>query len=252
MATLATLEGETNGELLDRLFDCNDVLGVTIYGPETWNKLKSYAANLALKLLTQNPRCIDRSTVYRSKHDVIDQALGFNDSLGVELLGAESWGHYVNSCKLAAPTLGYDFVSNLLVNPAKRAVQSLTPEDLSARGLIEYATGVRQVKSALDTAKDVTGYTESKETAAYKRAKEAALESLKQKQTEAQEEYNRLAEQAEADRQAQIKIEAAKAESEYKTARDTNPDYLAAKTTNYFIWGSVALVAVYLISRGDK
>ena len=42
MAYLATLEGESEtADLLDRLFDCNDVLGVMVYGADTWNKVKT-------------------------------------------------------------------------------------------------------------------------------------------------------------------------------------------------------------------
>ena len=49
MPCLATLEGENDGEILDRLFDCNDDIGLVIYGPDTWNKVKNFVANIETK-----------------------------------------------------------------------------------------------------------------------------------------------------------------------------------------------------------
>ena len=40
MSCLATLEGENDGEILDRLFECNDEIGAVIYGLDVWSKVK--------------------------------------------------------------------------------------------------------------------------------------------------------------------------------------------------------------------
>ena len=74
MANLAILEGTENEttEMLDRLFNCNDELGVALVGPEVWQRIKANVCNVALKAIAE----------YRIKggHVVTQQILDFVQS----------------------------------------------------------------------------------------------------------------------------------------------------------------------------
>lgn len=263
MAYLATLEGEleimTDGQILDRLFDCNDVLGVMIYGSDSWNKLKSYAANLALKLLAAKRPTLGRELkkYYRSNRDVIDQAFGFNDKLGAELLGGEEWGHFVNNCKLAAPTLGYDWLNNLVVSPARNVVHTLLPKDLtSPKDWLKWLTGVQGIEAAFQTGKDITGYTEREEIKAKQEAAEREAEEYVKKMYEQQMAYEQQAAESEKQRQSDLEKAATEAEIEankqMKIALNTDPNYLSAKTRNYVLFGTLGLAALYILTKAGK
>lgn len=246
MAYLATLEGEVldDSQIIDRLFDCNDSLGVMVYGPELWAKVKNYVANMASKAIAENRGKLGTwaRQHYKSNGDVLDVCFGFNDSLGCALLGGEGWGHFVNGCKLAGPTLGWNPISSLLVNPTKSALRNILPKDTSAKGLLKWASGYNLTK---DSIQDWTGATDEKKQAA------AQQEAYKKELEQQQIAYQQAAEQAEADRQNTLAIEAAKAEAAatgaYKTARDTDPNYLRSQTNNVLIFGAVALAAVIIL-----
>lgn len=253
MAYLATLEGaDDTGYLLDRLFDTNDALGVLIYGPTVWNKLKNFVANLATRELIMNRGNFGawKNQNYNSNKDVIDEAIGFNHRMGAELLGAENWGHFVNRCKMAAPVLGYNFVKNLITEPVTKSLQAILPKSAKPTDLIKYATGVQQIQTAIDTAKSITGI---KEREANERA-QAEAKAYQQAQAEAeqqrQHELEIAAVQAQIEANAKTEAEKIKAQSEYDAAVNTSPERLNAQTRNLLIIGGIGLLAAVIISKG--
>lgn len=252
MPCLATLEGENDGEILDRLFDCNDEIGVVIYGPDTWNKVKNFVANLATKVIAQNRgkfgRWADRNC--RVNKDSIDCAFGFNNSLGTALLGGEEWGRFVGRCKTAVRPLNGWSISDAfsgmtnLDNVVKWTKGALLPESFDAKGIVNFLTGWSQTKAGYESLKDVSGL-----SAVEQRAKlEKALKEEEARQRAQQNAENVLALQY---AQAQLKAEAAKAEAEAKKAAQT-PEAIQGRTQNIFIIGAIGLAAVALIAGGRK
>ena len=247
MAYLATLEGDDTGELLDRLFDCNDVLGVLIYGTSTWNKLKNFVANLATKEIALNRGNFGRwaQQYYNSNNDVLDRAFGFNNELGAALLGGENWGHFVNTCKTAAPVLGANWFEDYVVSPTKNLIDSLVPSSSSPEDIAKYLVGYKQIESAFNTAKDITGYSRQQR-------EKAAAEAAAAKEEERQKELERLSIEwanAEADRKNALEIEAARAEAQAKKEIATDPEHLKAQTNNFLIFGGLGLAALLIATR---
>lgn len=241
MAYLATLEGaDDTGYLLDHLFDTNDTLGVLIYGPTVWNKLKSFVANLATRELVMNRGNFGawKNQNYNSNNDVIDEAIGFNHRMGAELLGAENWGHFVNRCKMAAPVLGYDFVKNLITDPVTKSLRAILPASASPIDLLKFSTGVQQIETAIDTAKSITGINE-REAAAKAQAEAQAFQ-----QAQAEAEQQRQHELEIAAVQAQIEANAKK-----EAAVNTSPERLNAQTRNLVIIGGIGLLAAVILTR---
>ena len=256
MPCLATLEGENDGEILDRLFDCNDEIGVVIYGPDTWNKVKNFVANLATKVIAENRgnfgRWSDRNC--RVNKDSIDCALGFNNQLGTALLGGEEWGRFVGRCKTAAKPalLGsvWDRIKDSIsasVDPRKNiewASGQLVPDDFSAEGLVKFATGYQQAKSGWQATQDVTGQTAKEE-----REREAKELERREAQQRVIENAQKVLQESQkrASAQKQLELEALKAEAEAKAAANT-PEALQAKSQNLFIMGALGLAAVALLA----
>lgn len=260
MPCLATLEGENDDEILDRLFDCNDEIGLVIYGPDTWNKVKNFVANLATKVIAENRgkfgRWADRNC--RVNKDSIDCAFGFNNSLGTALLGGEEWGRFVGRCKTAAKPALLGSVWNRIkdsisasVNPRKNiewASGQLVPEDFSAEGLVKFASGYQQAKSGWQATQDVTGQTAKEERE--REAKEQERREIQQKMLDASRKVMQESEKK-ATAQKQLELEALIAEAEAKKAANT-PEALQAKSQNLFIMGALGLAAVALIAGGRK
>lgn len=257
MPCLATLEGENDGEILDRLFDCNDEIGFVIYGPDTWNKVKNFVANLATKVIAENRgnfgRWADRN--FRINKDSIDCAFGFNNQLGTALLGGEEWGRFVGRCKTAAKPalLGYSLIDRVkdsipaAVDPRKNlewAAGQLVPEDFSAEGLIKHATGYQGLKAGWQTTQDVTGQTAKEE-----REREAKELERREAQQRVIENAQKVLQESQkrASAQKQLELEALKAEAEAKAAANT-PEALQAKSQNLFIMGALGLAAVALMA----
>lgn len=252
MPCLATLEGENDGEILDRLFDCNDEIGVVIYGPDTWNKVKNFVANLATKIIAENRgkfgRWADRNC--RVNKDSIDCAFGFNNQLGSALLGGEEWGRFVGRCKTAAKPALLGGLFDRVVDSLKAAVSPTTqmrwiekqafPESFDKEGIIKFLTGWQQTKAGYEATKDITGQTAEEE-------RQRLQEALKQE--EARQVALKNAENAMALQyaQEQLKIEAAKAEAEAKAAAQT-PEAIQGRTQNLFIIGAFGLAAVALLA----
>ena len=255
MPCLATLEGENDGEILDCLFECNDEIGVVIYGPDVWNKVKNFVANLATKVIAENRgnfgRWADRNC--RMNKDSIDCAFGFNNQIGTALLGGEEWGRFVGRCKTAAKPalLGsvWDRIKDSVsasVDPRKNiewAAGQLVPDDFSAEGLVKFASGYQQAKSGWQATQDVTGQTakEEREREAKELERRAQQRALEIAQKVLQESQKR------ASAQKQLELEAIKAEAEAKAAANT-PEALQAKSQNLFIMGALGLAAVALLA----
>lgn len=256
MPCLATLEGENDGEILDCLFECNDEIGVVIYGPDVWNKVKNFVANLATKVIAENRgnfgRWADRNC--RMNKDSIDCAFGFNNQIGTALLGGEEWGRFVGRCKTAAKPalLGsvWDRIKDSVsasVDPRKNiewAAGQLVPDDFSAEGLVKFASGYQQAKSGWQATQDVTGQTAKEE-----REREAKELERREAQQRALEIAQKVLQESQkrASAQKQLELEAIKAEAEAKAAANT-PEALQAKSQNLFIMGALGLAAVALLA----
>lgn len=95
MALLATLEGENDGISLDDLFDVNDFLGVKMFGPENWNRIKKCVCIVTSKA-AQNPLIFYIDSLkeeYPNCHpsNMSCALLGFNDTLGRRKMGSIPW-----------------------------------------------------------------------------------------------------------------------------------------------------------------
>jgi hypothetical protein len=95
MAMLATLEGENDGITLDDLFDVNDFLGVKMFGPENWNRIKKCVCIVTSKA-AQNPLIFYIDSLkeeYPNCHpsNISCSLLGFNDTLGRRKMGSIPW-----------------------------------------------------------------------------------------------------------------------------------------------------------------
>jgi hypothetical protein len=95
MAMLATLEGENDGITLDDLFDVNDFLGVKMFGPENWNRIKKCVCIVTSKA-AQNPLIFYIDSLkeeYPNCHpsNMSCALLGFNDTLGRRKMGPIPW-----------------------------------------------------------------------------------------------------------------------------------------------------------------
>lgn len=252
MAYLATLEGaDDTGYLLDRLFDTNDTLGVLIYGPTVWNKLKSFVANLSTRELVMNRGNFGawKNQTYNSNNDVIDEAIGFNHRMGAELLGAENWGHFVNRCKMAAPVLGYDFVKNLITDPVTKSLQAILPKSASPIDFLKFGTGIQQIQTAIDTAKSITGINEREAAAKAQAEAQAFQQAQAEAEQQRQHELEIAAVQAQIEANAKTEAEKIKAQSEYNAAVNTSPERLNAQTRNLVIIGGIGLLAAVILTR---
>lgn len=246
MANLVTLEGAYNynsmNQILDRLFDCNDVLGVMIYGPQIWNKIKNYVANLASKQIVLNRGRKYYGAVYTPTNDVLDRAFGFNDSLGVQLLG-NSWDGFKKNCKAAAPTLGFNFVKNIILDPVQKSIKAILPASANPIDILKFVTGIQQVDTAIDTAKSITGQNEAEQKRAEAQAEKELAEQIRLQQLE-------LAE-AEKDRELELQKEAIRAEAEasadYKAKVATSPEALQAQTNNLLLLAGFGLAALLVM-----
>lgn len=95
MAMLATLEGENDGITLDDLFDVNDFLGVKMFGPENWNRIKKCVCIVTSKA-AQNPLVFyidslkDDYQTYKPSN-MSCALLGYNDALGRRKMGSIPW-----------------------------------------------------------------------------------------------------------------------------------------------------------------
>lgn len=95
MAMLATLEGENDGITLDDLFDVNDFLGVKMFGPENWNRIKKCVCIVTSKA-AQNPLIFYIDSLkeeFPNSHPskMSCALLGFNDTLGRRKMGSIPW-----------------------------------------------------------------------------------------------------------------------------------------------------------------
>lgn len=95
MAMLATLEGENDGITLDDLFDVNDFLGVKMFGPENWNRIKKCVCIVTSKA-AQNPLIFYIDSLKEEfpncqPSKMSCALLGFNDTLGRRKIGSIPW-----------------------------------------------------------------------------------------------------------------------------------------------------------------
>lgn len=95
MAMLATLEGENDGITLDDLFDVNDFLGVKMFGPENWNRIKKCVCIVTSKA-AQNPLVFYIDSLKEDypnykPSNMSCALLGFNDTLGRRKMGSIPW-----------------------------------------------------------------------------------------------------------------------------------------------------------------
>ena len=224
MAQLATLEGveDSTGDILDRLFEVNDTLGVLIYGVDGWNKIKSFVADYATKVIAENRGNFGRwsDKVYNSRNDILDKTFGFNDRLGVELLGGEGWNNFVCNCKRNAAPLGSagSWAKSALTKPIEWTKSLLIPDFSDLLSVL----GIRQVFTPI---MDISGETAKQEQ--QKQAYESAIAT--------QQEYL----QQYADENEQLKKEVEKRE----------PEYQSALTNKILIFGGLGLLALMIIKR---
>ena len=266
MAYLATLEGESEtADLLDRLFDCNDVLGVMVYGAETWNKVKNFVANECSKLIALNRGNFGKfSTTYKPrKIDALDNVFGFNNELGAALLGGDGWGHFVNRCKTCAPTLGKSWLSTWsitdtfknLFNPAqsvKWTADQALPKSASISDIAKFITGYQQTAGGINAALDIAGINDAK-------TRLAVMEEIERQQKEAvkaaQEEAQRQREYENAQAYAQAQQALAEAQAEAARTKkeiELSPEYQASKTSNIFLIGGLGLLALMVVMNSKK
>lgn len=263
MALLKTLEGvddtQTTGDYLDDLFNTNDVLGCMIYGPAGWNAVKSFACNRALELLANrsgmaaNLRKIAGRKNYVVTNDVLDKTFGFNHCIGVELLGAEEWGEFVNECKLYEPdelggllsSIGKGFKS--LLNP----VGTVVPSSFTPGGLLQFAVapGLTNVSDAFAAigAKTETQKAAEAQAAEAEQARIAAEQYAAQQVEQAKQAYNTAYAQSRAQADADA---AAAANLQYQL--QLSPEYQQGQTNKIIILGGLGLLAITLLTRSRK
>ena len=237
MAQLATLEGveDSTGDILDRLFEVNDTLGVLIYGVDGWNKIKSFVADYATKVIVENRGNFGRwsDKVYNSRNDILDKTFGFNDRLGVELLGGNGWNNFVCNCKRNAAPLGSvgSFVKSTFTKPIEWTKSLLVPDFTDPLSVL----GIRQVFTPI---MDISGETakQEKQKAAYEQyiaEQQAALEQS----------------EAEKQRIAQDVYDAAYSQAKQEYDVKSTPAYQNARTNNILIIGGLGLLALMILKR---
>lgn len=269
MSTLATLEGDTTENLLDRLFVCNDVLGVMVYGPDGWNKVKNFVCNEAYKLISMARGNFGNwTTTFKKKYaDALDDVFGFNDELGAALLGGEAWGHLRNRCKTAAPVLGKSFWSYWnpievlfpIANPAKAikdaakmTAKVLLPASASPADIAKWAIGYSAVAGGVDAALDAAGINDAKERRAV-HEKILAQQKAKEEQIKAEAQAAREHEDYLALAEAQQKLAEAQATSAVmKKEIQTSPIYQESKSKNIFLVGGLGLLALMVVMNNRK
>lgn len=260
MAYLQTLEGDSRGATVEDLFNCNDALGVVIYGPGAWNKIKAFVADLATGELIKARGVGGMLSKITGKqfvcnHDILDDVYGFDHELGCELLGGEEWGAFVNAVK-SVPTLGSwfsDIDLKHLVNPAtivQDIVDYSLPRGYDPLSIAKYLTGIGQIELTAQQFRDISGLTaqrirEQNEKELKRKAEEEArlkdytdrMDALESERIEAQKEYEKAKAEAEAAAAAQVQIQ-------------TSPEYIQSKTQtrNLLILGGLGLGAIYLLA----
>lgn len=270
MATLATFEGDTTENLLDRLFVCNDVLGVMVYGPDGWNKVKNFVCNEASKQIAMARGNFGKwpTTFKRKYRDALDDVFGFNDELGAALLGGESWGHLRNRCKTAAPVLGksswtsffnpvevlFPFTNpqKFVTDPVKWTMTQALPASSSPSDIAKWVIGYQQTAGGINAALDIVGINSAKERAAIHD------EIIKQQK----EEEQRIAAEAQAAREhedylaladAQQKLAEAQATSAVMQKEiQTSPIYQESKSKNILLVGGLGLLALMVVFNNRK
>lgn len=261
MSYLKTLEGVTNtrtGGDINDLFDVNDTLGCLLYGPEAWNRIKSYACNRALELLANksdfaaNLSKIAGRKNYIIKNDILDRLFGFNHSLGCELYGAEEWGEFVNECKAGCPELGsIGGAFKSLVNPKG----TFYPENWSAGGLLQFllAPGLTNASDAFAQIGSKTQTQKAAESQAdtYRnnaRASEAHAAQVEQSAAERVEQAKRefSAEYART-KASEDSINEKNKELQYQL--NTNPEYIESQRNKWIIICGAGLLALAIMRR---
>lgn len=259
MAYLRTLEGSTaarqTGADLEDLFNCNDTIGVMLFGADAWNKIKLYAANRALELLAaksdfaSNLSKITGRKVYRPTNDILERAFGFNHCLGVELYGVEEWSDFVLDVKTYTPPeysaelcgVG-DAIKNML-----KPSGLLFPETMSAGGIAQwllipglsntsdamYSIGA---KSATDKALEARAEAADARAAQTQQEAVAAVEAAK-KMYDTEYARAKAAEDATATANANLQYQL-----------KTNPEYMAQQRQNYILIGAAVLMGLSLIA----
>lgn len=261
MSYLKTLEGvtttRTGGDIND-LFDVNDTLGCLLYGPDAWNRIKSYACNRALELLANksdfaaNLSKIAGRKNYIVKNDILDRLFGFNHSLGCELYGAEEWGEFVNECKAGCPELGsIGGAFKSLVNPKG----TFYPENWSAGGLLQFllAPGLTNVSDAFAQLGSKTQTQKAAESQAdtYRnnaRASEAHAAQVEQSAAERVEQAKRefSAEYART-KASEDSINEKNKELQYQL--NTNPEYIESQRNKWIIICGAGLLALAIMRK---
>ena len=261
MSYLKTLEGvtttRTGGDIND-LFDVNDTLGCLLYGPEMWNRIKSFACNRALELLANksdfaaNLSKIAGRKNYIIKNDILDRLFGFNHQLGCELYGAEEWGEFVNECKSGCPELGsIGGAFKSLVNPKG----TFYPENWSAGGLLQFllAPGLTNVSDAFAQIGSKTQTQKAAESQAdtYRnnaRASEAHAAQVEQSAAERVEQAKRefSAEYART-KASEDSINEKNKELQYQL--NTNPEYIESQRNKWIIICGAGLLALAIMRR---
>lgn len=259
MAYLRTLEGTTarqTGGDLENLFNCNDTIGVLLFGADAWNKIKLYAANRALELLAaksdfaSNLSKITGRKVYRPTNDILERAFGFNHCLGVELYGVEEWRDFVLDVKTYTPPeyaaelcggVG-DAIKNML-----KPSGLLYPETMSAGGIAQWllAAGLTNTADALYSigAKSGTDKAlEARAEAADARALQTQQEAIAAVEA-AKKMYNTEYARAKASEDA-----TATANANLQYQLQTNPEYMAQQRQNYILIGGAVLMGLALIA----
>lgn len=263
MALLKTLEGTSPATSINvnDLFDVNDVLGCMLYGPQTWNQIKSYACNRALELLASkndfgtNLSKIAGKKNYIIRNDILDKVFGFNHVLGCELYGAEDWDEFVRDVKTTTPpTLGsVKGALKSLVKPSG----VLYPENFTAKGILQWLF----VPGATNIA-DATTQFGSKGASA--KAADAKVANARN-QVIATQEYANQVQQDAAEKVAQAKQEFSAEYARTKASEDsineknkelqyslqTNPEYMANKSKNIIMLCCAGLLAAVIL-KGSK
>lgn len=265
MAYLKTLEGVENSQAanLEYLFNVNDTLGCLLYGPDAWNKIKSYACNRALDLLAAkndfavNLKKITGRKNYVVSNDILERAFGFNHNLGCELYGVEEWREFVLDCKTYTPPdyseeMGgfFDSVKSLI-----RPSGLLYPENWTPGGVAQWllAAGATNVADAVSN----IGSPGKNEKAAQEQAAAAQQQAILAAQ------YAQETEQKAADILAQAKQDysaeyarakanedaTAQANANLQYQLKTNPEYMANQRQNYIMLGGAVLLAAILIAK---
>lgn len=261
MSYLKTLEGvtttRTGGDIND-LFDVNDTLGCLLYGPEMWNRIKSFACNRALELLANksdfaaNLSKIAGRKNYIIKNDILDRLFGFNHTLGCELYGAEEWGEFVNECKAGCPELGsIGGAFKSLVNRKG----TFYPENWSAGGLLQFllAPGLTNVSDAFAQIGSKTQTQKAAESQAdtYRnnalaseahaaQVEQSAAERVEQAKREFSAEYART-------KASEDSINEKNKELQYQL--NTNPEYIESQRNKWIIICGAGLLALAIMRR---